>query len=166
MLIKTEKKILDSYIPKIPIGQAIFYKENNRNIGIMICKIKRYKNSYGNSLKKVFIFIFLILSFFNQNYTEKYLNLYIVTHKDFRNKINNSYYKIICDTKDQLKNKYQLEVIESYKNNELYPKKEAMVKVQKFIIFGRIINLKIFQVDMLDLIIITEFLNFKIKFQI
>jgi hypothetical protein len=117
MLIKTKKKILDSYIPKIPISQGIFYKENNRNIGIMTCKIKKYKNSYGNSLKKVFIFIFLILFFFNQNYTEKYLNLYIVTHKDFRNKINNSYYKIICDTKDQLKNKYQLEVIESYKNN-------------------------------------------------
>jgi hypothetical protein len=49
--------------------------------------------------------------------------LYIVTHKDFQNKINNTFYKIICDTKDQLKDKYPLEVIESYKNNELYPKK-------------------------------------------
>ena len=120
---------IDFYIPIIPISQAIFNKENSRNSRIMICKIKKNKNI--NSLKKIFILIFLILIFFNKNITGKYLNLYIVTHKDFQNKINNSYYKIICDTKDQLKNKYQLEVIESYKNNELYPKKRGYCEGSK-----------------------------------
>lgn len=52
-----------------------------------------------------------------------YLNLYIIAHKDFTNQLNNSYYKIICDNKNQLKNKYQIKIIETYKNNELYQKK-------------------------------------------
>ena len=38
-----------------------------------------------------------------------------------------------------------------------FQKKEVIVKVQKYIIFGKIINLKKCQVDMLDLFIIEKF---------
>ena len=51
------------------------------------------------------------------------LNLYICTHKDFPDEINNrTYYKILCDREDQLKNNYSLEIIPTYEDNELYPK--------------------------------------------
>lgn len=86
--------------------------------------------------KKIIIFLillscitFLCIVFWNlfendsPKYSINYLNLYIVAHKDFPNKITNPYYKIICDNKSQLKNKYPLEIIETYKNNELFPKR-------------------------------------------
>ena len=54
---------------------------------------------------------------------EPLVNMYISTHKDFKNNvITNPAYKILCDSKSQLKNDYNLEIIETNKNNELYPK--------------------------------------------
>ena len=70
------------------------------------------------SIKIIFFHLFNIS--FND-----YLNIYIVTHKDFNNKLNNPYYKIICDNKTQLQKKYQIKIIETYKNNELYSKKRG-----------------------------------------
>ena len=54
---------------------------------------------------------------------EPLVNMYICTHKDFKNNvITNPAYKILCDRKSQLKNNYNLEIIETNINNELYPK--------------------------------------------
>ena len=54
---------------------------------------------------------------------EPLVNMYICTHKDFRNDvITNPAYKILCDSRSQLKNSYKLQIIETNKNNILYPK--------------------------------------------
>ena len=58
----------------------------------------------------------------NSNKTN-YLNLYIITHKDFNNYITNQNYKIICDDFFQLKKNYTLDVINSKNNNELFEKR-------------------------------------------
>ena len=76
------------------------------------------------SIKKIFFHLFNILFI-------DYLNIYIVAHKDFKNKLNNPYYKIICDNKAQLQNKYQIKIIETYKNNELYSKKRGYCEGSK-----------------------------------
>ena len=50
--------------------------------------------------------------------------MYICTHKDFRYKvIRNPAYKILCDDKTELTRNYNLEIIETNKNNILYPKR-------------------------------------------
>ena len=65
---------------------------------------------------------------YDENYDEihdemKLVNFYISTHKYFPNEIKNrSYYTILCDRKNQLKNKYALDIIETCNDNELYPK--------------------------------------------
>ena len=76
-----------------------------------------------------FIQLYFIFKCFYHNksyfffYKENYLNIYIITHKDFYNKISNFYYKILCDDCSQLKNKYKLQLISSHIDNELYIKK-------------------------------------------
>ena len=52
-----------------------------------------------------------------------FLNLYIITHKDFNNNITNPNYKILCDDYYQLKNNYTLNVINTKNNNELFEKR-------------------------------------------
>ena len=55
---------------------------------------------------------------------EPFVNMYICTHKDFRYKvIRNPAYKILCDDKTELTRNYNLEIIETNKNNILYPKR-------------------------------------------
>ena len=57
------------------------------------------------------------------NEPEPLVNLYIITHKDFSNNvITNPAYKILCDKRTQLTKNYNLEIIETYKDNILYPK--------------------------------------------
>ena len=57
---------------------------------------------------------------------EPLVNMYICTHKDFRNdEITNPVYKILCDEKSQLKRNYKLEIIETNKDNILYPKRRG-----------------------------------------
>ena len=56
---------------------------------------------------------------------EPLVNMYICTHKDFKNDITNPVYKILCDQKSQLKRKYDLEIIETNKDNILYPKRRG-----------------------------------------
>ena len=54
---------------------------------------------------------------------EPLVNMYISTHKDFKNNvITNPAYKILCDNKTQLTLNYDLEIIETNKDNILYPK--------------------------------------------
>ena len=62
---------------------------------------------------------YLYKMFFNYNY----LNIYIITHKDFKTNINNQYYKILCDEFYQIKNKYELKIINTKKDNDLFKKK-------------------------------------------
>ena len=52
-----------------------------------------------------------------------YLNLYIITHKDFNNYISNPNYKILCDDFFQLKNNYTLNILNTKNNNELFEKR-------------------------------------------
>ena len=54
-----------------------------------------------------------------------------MVHKDFPNKLTNKIYKIICDNKTQLKNKYPLKIIETYKDNELYAKRRGYCEGSK-----------------------------------
>jgi len=81
-----------------------------------------------------FIFnIILIIKLFPINFKSKnidlnstksnYLNLYIITHKDFNNYISNQNYKILCDDYFQLKKKYKLNVLDTKNNNELFEKR-------------------------------------------
>ena len=81
-----------------------------------------------------FIFnIILIIKLFPINFKSKnidlnstksnYLNLYIITHKDFNNYITNQSYKILCDDYFQLKKNYTLNVINTKNNNELFKKR-------------------------------------------
>ena len=93
--------------------------------------------------KNIIFFISICLCFFpgfvfwnfikidSPEFSIDYLNLFIVTHKDFYNKINNPYYKIICDNKSQLKKKYPLKIIETYNNNELYSKRNGYCEGSK-----------------------------------
>ena len=98
-----------------------------------IHSIKIFNKRNKNSTKGYFLFIlffwflnFILLYFFFKNkIPNEFLNIFIVAHKDFPNKLTNESYKIICDNKTQLKNKYQLRIIEAYKDNELYPKKRG-----------------------------------------
>ena len=81
-----------------------------------------------------FIFnIILIIKLFPINFKSKnidsnstksnYLNLYIITHKDFNNYITNQNYKILCDDYFQLKQEYTLDIINTKNDNELYEKR-------------------------------------------
>ena len=68
------------------------------------------------------------------NYTNEtqLVNLYISTHKDFKCEVlKNPSYKILCDDISQLKNNYSLEIIPTYKDNEIYPKKRAYGECSK-----------------------------------
>ena len=116
--------------------------------------------SYKNFVIKLFLFIFIIVIILNSHIkvsktneksenseksknsentdfnnfgsSESNTNLYICTHIDFPNEINNKkFYKILCDKKEQLKNKYSLEIIETYKDNELYPKNRGYSECSK-----------------------------------
>ena len=83
-------------------------------------------------LKFLFIII-LIIKLFPINFKShniifnstksNYLNLYIITHKDFNNYITNTNYKILCDDYFQLKNNYTLNIISTKNNNELFEKR-------------------------------------------
>ena len=81
-----------------------------------------------------FIFnIILFIKFFPINFksnnidlnstNSNFLNLYIITHKDFNNYITNPIYKILCDDYYQLKNNYSLNIINTKNNNELFEKR-------------------------------------------
>ena len=83
-------------------------------------------------LKFIFNIIFIIKLFpinFKSNNIDlnstksNYLNLYIITHKDFNNYITNPNYKILCDDYFQLKNNYTLNIINTKNNNELFEKR-------------------------------------------
>ena len=80
---------------------------------IYIIELKNFLKSFYN----------LKLNLVNLVYKENFLNIYIITHKDFNNKISNFYYKILCDDCSQLTNKYKLQLISSNIDNELYIKK-------------------------------------------
>ena len=58
---------------------------------------------------------------------EPLVNIYLITHKDFKNKVlTNRAYKILCDEKTQLKSNYSIEIIETKtEDNILYPKKKG-----------------------------------------
>ena len=61
------------------------------------------------------------------------VNIYIITHKDFKNNvITNPAYKILCDQKTQLTLNYSLEIIETNKeDNIIYPKKRGYCEGEK-----------------------------------
>ena len=70
----------------------------------------------------------LIVKLPNKNIgNEPLVNIYIITHKDFKNNvITNPAYKILCDQKTQLTLNYSLEIVETNKeDNIIYPKKRG-----------------------------------------
>ena len=110
--------------------------DKNNNIQASIKKVSKKKKS-----KFIFILIFLcfmititilaINIFTRKNFKEIFpifrpptlLNIYICTHKDFWNNITSPAYKILCDDKSELKQEYNLTIIETNKDNILYPKR-------------------------------------------
>ena len=93
----------------------------------------RLKNIY--IIYKLFLICLLCVALVFINYPHKEIqiaNLYIVAHKDFANNIMfNPSYKILCDEKSQLKKEYKLEIIETYQNNILYPKRRGYGECSK-----------------------------------
>jgi len=59
------------------------------------------------------------------------LNIYITTHKDFINILSSPVYKILCDEKSKLKLKYILPIIETNKDNILFPKSRGYSECSK-----------------------------------
>ena len=105
------------------------------NSSILCNKINKKKNHKSPSPQnyKAIIILTLILLIYiiKTNNTNNYLNLYIVTHKDFNNTLNNPYYKLICDEKSQLKYLYKIEIIETNKNNDLHQIKRGYCEGSK-----------------------------------
>ena len=121
-------------------------KKIGKNINIQTSIKKKFE-------KKKYIFILILfhlcfISFllilanksFIKYYVEKsfpffrpkpFLNIYISTHRDFVNHITSPIYKIICDEKSQLNQEYNLTVIETNKDNILYPKRKAYGEIAK-----------------------------------
>ena len=118
--------------------------DKNNNIQASIKKVSKKKKS-----KFIFILIFLcfmititilaINIFTRKNFKEIFpifrpptlLNIYICTHKDFWNNITSPAYKILCDDKSELKQEYNLTIIETNKDNILYPKRLAYAECSK-----------------------------------
>lgn len=113
-------------------NQAYNNIEKSKAAHLIKNKIKNYKSQNIKKNKIIYI-LFLIILFIlpYQKLINNYLNIYIVAHKDFKNELYNSYYKIICDNKTFFKNKYKIKIIEAYKNNELYPKKRGYCEGSK-----------------------------------
>jgi hypothetical protein len=61
----------------------------------------------------------------------KLLNIYIVTHKDFINILSSPVYKILCDEKSKLQLKYNIPIIETNKDNILFPKRRGYGECSK-----------------------------------
>ena len=81
---------------------------------------------------------------FYKIYGKNYLNLYIITHKDFKNDLTNKFYKILCDDNKQLNNSYGLDIISSNNENELYSRRKAYSEGSKiFYIWKQYKNKKI-----------------------
>jgi len=72
--------------------------------------------------------IMTLVSFFRP---KPLLSVFISTHRDFVNHISSPLYKIVCDEKSQLKEEYNLTIIESNKDNIFYPKKKAYGEISK-----------------------------------
>ena len=117
------------------------YSTNNL-INNIQASIKKKKNIFKFILICLFlIFIMIIMAilailsiniYSQKNNKEKlfpfirpqeFLNIYISTHKDFVNNLTSPIYKILCDEKSELKQEYNLTIIETNKNNILYPKR-------------------------------------------
>ena len=82
----------------------------------------------------IFVLFFCATSFnpYPQPKEIQSVNLFIATHKDFPNNIIiNPAYKIVCDERSQLKREYKLEIIETSKNNILYPKRRGYSECAK-----------------------------------
>ena len=77
---------------------------------------------------KIFCF-YKTTCFRNLNFANS-INIFIMTHKDFNNTMNNQIYKIVVDDKTQLKNKYNLQVIYADKG-KLYPKRNSYAEMSK-----------------------------------
>jgi hypothetical protein len=59
------------------------------------------------------------------------INIYIATHKDFVNILSSPVYKILCDEKSILKQVYNLSIIETNKDNILFPKRRGYSECSK-----------------------------------
>ena len=64
-------------------------------------------------------------------WSSTFLNIYICTHRDFDNKLTSPVYKILIDEKSQLKEEYNLTIIETNKDNILYPKRLSYAECSK-----------------------------------
>lgn len=112
-------------------------KTNIINQSLIQLKSKRHYNFFQLTIACLLLiyFIFYSLILYNKYlkiYNDYYLYIFITAHKDFPNKLtNSSYYQIICDHKTQLKNKYQLKIIEAFENNELFKKKRGYCEGSK-----------------------------------
>ena len=149
-------EILKIILPKIDFAKT-------RHKGKNIFKIFKFSILF-HKIQKVFILILLIyfiliyvvvkfdfnknkeiISYASHEANISFINIYVIAHKDFLNKINNVYYKILCDNKTQLKKNYPLQIIETYKDNELFKKKNGYCEGSKiYYIWKKYLKKKLF----------------------
>lgn len=124
----------DRILQEKNIKQLVDEGLNKINKNIKINKRNKRQGRFSKLIILIFLikFIciiasFIFLKYFPFNFSVlEYLNIYVVADKDFYNNLTNPYYKILCDNKtSQLKNQYQLKIIETYENNELFLKKRG-----------------------------------------
>ena len=143
------KRSDDSYINLI--NKVPSYDKSFKILTKIIDKNKNIRNK-TNENKNIFKFILIFFCFmsiliilannlyflkilkdklFHFFWPSKFLNIYICTHRDFDNKLTSPVYKILIDEKSQLKEEYNLTIIETNKDNILYPKRLAYAECSK-----------------------------------
>ena len=114
-----------------------FIKVSFVNSSILSNKINKKKNcklSFSQKYKAIIISTLILLIYIIKAINiNNYLNLYIVTHKDFNNRLNNPYYKLICDEKSQLKYLFD------FKNNipnldKIFSKYDAIINKRSLLV--------------------------------
>jgi hypothetical protein len=143
------KRSDDSYINLI--NKSLSYDKSLMILTKIIGKNKNIRNK-TNENKNIFKFILIFFCFmsiliilannlyflkilkdklFHFFWPSNFLNIYICTHRDFDNKLTSPVYKILIDEKSQLKEEYNLTIIETNKDNILYPKRLAYAECSK-----------------------------------
>ena len=84
---------------------------------------------YSQNIIKKNKVIYLRVKDKSNNYTNN-INIFIMTHKDFYNNLKNQIYKIVADSPNQLKTKYDLKVIYANKG-KIFNKSEAYGEMAK-----------------------------------
>jgi hypothetical protein len=115
--------------------------------------------------KKIICLYFMIINIFSYLKKNKQistlLNIYIVTHKDFTNILYSPVYKILCDEKSKLKQEYNLSIIETNKDNILFPKRRGYGECSKIYHIWKLYKKRILKSKYVGIIHYRRIFSFK-----